>query len=116
MTIRNSTNFSYKNHLRPIAEAEGFQGIEIFETFTEVAHTLICDFLAPAHKSLNSSYQNHLPTKVQVDGLQGMEVFETLTKIFQTLICDFRATMIKSTNSSDKVTHSPKLRLIDCKS
>jgi len=50
VALNKSTSFSYKNHLPSKAEAEGLQGIEVFEAFTKIFQTLICDFRATMSK------------------------------------------------------------------
>ncbi len=47
----------------------GFEDVEVFETFTEVFQALVGDFLAPVNKLTNSSYKSHLLFKVEADGL-----------------------------------------------
>jgi len=52
--------------------------------------------------------------KTEIDGFQGAELFETFTEAIQTLICDLLAAVSKSKKiHTRKVTHSPKLRMMD---
>jgi len=90
-TVNKSTNSCDKNHLPIQVKADGLQGTESFETFTEGVQTLICDFIAPVSRLSNLSYKSHLPHKIEGKRLQGIDYFEISSEVGQTLICNFLA-------------------------